>query len=54
MINIAPEKIPADPMPETARPTIRVVELGAAPQSTEPSSKMATATRNTSLTEYRA
>ena len=36
----APEKIPADPTPAIARPTIRATEVGAAPQRAEPSSKI--------------
>ena len=36
-----PEKIPADPRPAMARPTIKATEFGATPQSSEPSSKMA-------------
>jgi hypothetical protein len=34
-----PEKRPAAPIPHIARPMIRAVELGAAPQITLPSSK---------------
>jgi hypothetical protein len=36
---IAPEKIPALPRPAIARPMMREVELGAAPQRREPISK---------------
>lgn len=45
MIKIAPEKIPAAPIPATARPMIRVVELGATPQINEPTSKINRAMR---------
>ena len=45
----APVKTPAEPTPATARPTIRTVELGAAAQMTDPTSKKARATRNTHL-----
>ena len=48
MIN-APEKIPAEPRPAMARPTIRAVELGATPQTREPTSKMPMPTRKTHL-----
>jgi hypothetical protein len=40
MIRIAPLKMPAAPTPAMARPTIKVVELGATPQIKEPTSKM--------------
>ena len=33
---IAPEKTPDDPQPAIARPTMKEVELGAAPQMAEP------------------
>jgi hypothetical protein len=45
MITNAPEKIPAQPSPATARPTIRAVEVGAVPQTKEPISKIAMAIR---------
>jgi hypothetical protein len=38
-----PENRPAAPTPATARPTMSMGELTAAPQITEPSSKMASA-----------
>jgi hypothetical protein len=41
----APEKTPADPMPATARPTMRVTEFCATPQMRLPSSKMQMASR---------
>jgi len=44
-IRMAPEKMPADPRPATARPMMRAVEFGAAPQTAEPISKMAMAAR---------
>jgi hypothetical protein len=47
----APEKIPADPMPAIARPTMSALEVGAAPQTAEPISKMAIAVRYTYLIE---
>lgn len=40
-----PAKIPADPTPAMARPMIKAVEFGAAPQIADPSSKMMMATR---------
>lgn len=41
----APEKIPALPMPAMARPIIKAMELGAAPQMRLPSSNMPIAMR---------
>lgn len=38
MIIMAPVKMPAEPIPAIARPTINAVEVGAAPQITEPTS----------------
>lgn len=46
----APEKMPADPTPATARPMIRVRLLLATPQIKLPSSKMAMAMRYTHFT----
>ena len=46
MIKMAPEKMPAAPMPAIARPTINVTESGAIPQISEPSSKSEIAERN--------
>ncbi len=40
-----PAKIPADPTPAMARPTINAVEFGEVPQMSEPTSKMAMETR---------
>jgi len=45
MMTRAPEKIPADPIPAMARPMMRATEVGAAPQTTEPTSKMNIADR---------
>jgi len=45
----APEKIPADPMPATARPMIRAIEFGARPQIKDPISNTAMALRYTHL-----
>ncbi len=50
MIN-APEKIPAEPRPAIARPRIKAIELGAAPQIRLPSSKIPMAIRYTYLIE---
>jgi len=49
MISSAPFKIPAAPTPDTALPTINIVELVARPQSSEPSSKMPRKTKNVYL-----
>ena len=35
MMTRAPENIPAEPRPATARPMIRATEVGAAPQTTK-------------------
>ena len=43
MMFIPPEKRAAAPAPATARPTISITELVAAPHNTEPSSKMQSA-----------
>jgi hypothetical protein len=51
MMMMAPEIIPAEPNPAMARPTMNTVELGAAPQSAEPTSKMAMAARKTHFGE---
>ncbi len=45
----APEKIPADPIPATARPMMRATEVGATPQMRDPSSKIPMAKRYTHL-----
>lgn len=46
MMTSAPEKIPATPIPATARPTIRTVLDGATAHINDPSSKRKTAHRN--------
>jgi hypothetical protein len=46
IISSAPFKIPAAPTPDTALPTINIVELVARPQSSEPSSKIPRKTKN--------
>lgn len=51
MITTVPPEIPAAPMPATARPKMKAVELGAAPQMAEPTSKRTTAAEKTSLGE---
>lgn len=48
---VAPEKIPADPRPATARPVIKAFEFGAAPHNRDPISKKAMATSITHLGE---
>ena len=40
-MTMAPEKIPEEPEPAIARPTMKAVELGAAPQMIEPITKRA-------------
>lgn len=45
-MSIAPENIPADPRPAIARPAMKTDELGAAPQMTEPTSKIITHVKN--------
>ena len=44
-MTIEPENKPAVPMPATARPTMKAVELGATAHTRLPTSKMNTATR---------
>jgi hypothetical protein len=51
MITRAPEKIPALPTPATARPRMKTVEVGAAPQRTDPTSKNPMAETYTHLME---
>jgi hypothetical protein len=51
MISMDPENIPAPPRPEIARPKIKATEFGAAPQTTDPTSKTAMAIRYTHLIE---
>lgn len=50
-MRMAPEKIPAEPRPAMALPTIRASEVGAMPQMKEPSSKMKRAIRYVHLME---
>ena len=49
MVTRAPLKIPADPAPERARPTIKAIESGATAEIREPTSKMKRAVRKVSL-----
>ena len=49
MMTKPPEKIPAVPAPAMALPTMKTVELGAAPQIAEPISKIAIQDKNTFL-----
>lgn len=51
MMRYAPEKMPAEPRPAMARPMISAVLFGATPHMRDPSSKIATAARNTHLME---
>jgi len=46
MIVMAPLMMPAAPSPATARPTINMAEETAAPQRTEPTSKMKKKNKN--------
>lgn len=46
-----PDMSPEAPMPAMARPTMKAVEDGAAPQITEPTSKRSMAPRKTHLGE---
>jgi hypothetical protein len=43
---VAPEKIPAEPIPAIARPTMKALEVGAPPQRADPTSKTIIAIRN--------
>src|SRR4051812_25324648 len=49
MITRAPENIPADPTPATARPTIRALDVGAEPHTADPTSKIKMAVKKTVL-----
>ena len=51
MTIIPPEKMPAEPRPAIARPMMKVVELGAAPQSADPASKITIESRKTRFVE---
>lgn len=46
-----PATTPADPIPDTARPTTKAVEVGATAESKDPSSKMKRAVIKTALIE---
>jgi len=48
-ITIAPENIPQEPRPAIARPAMKAFELGAEPQITEPTSKIAMQLSQTTL-----
>ena len=52
VIIVPPEKTPADPRPAIARPIMKAVELGAAPHSVEPTSKIRSETKNVYFVEY--
>jgi hypothetical protein len=49
MMTITPEKTPAEPKPAMARPRMKQMEFGAAPQRVEPISKRAMAVRKTTF-----
>jgi len=51
MMTIQPEKRPEEPSPAMARPTIKAFEVGAAPHTAEPTSKMSIEVRKTHLME---
>lgn len=53
-VTSAPLKIPADPAPERARPTMKAIELGATADTREPTSKMKRATRKVTFVERTA
>jgi hypothetical protein len=46
MISMHPEKIPAEAVPATARPTMKMADVGAAPQMADPISKKTTHVKN--------
>lgn len=48
---MAPPNIPADPKPAIARPTMKAVDVGAAPHTTDPSSNRPMAAKKTHLGE---
>lgn len=50
MMTKLPENIPAEPIPATARPAIKVSELGAAPHIAEPISNTVIVPRKTHFT----
>lgn len=49
---MTPKYIPAPPRPQIARPTISAFMVGAAPQTAEPTSKMAVVTIYSHLQLY--
>ena len=51
MMTMAPFIMPAAPKPEMARPTIKAFDVGAAPQMTDPISKMTMMPKKTHLGE---
>lgn len=51
MTIIPPENMPADPKPAMARPIMKAIELGAAPQSADPTSKITIESRKTHFVE---
>lgn len=51
MITTAPVKVPAAPIPVMARPNMKARDDGAAAQTTLPTSKITTSTRNTHFPE---
>lgn len=50
-ITVAPENMPADPIPAIARPTMKALEFGAPPQMADPTSKISIAIRKTVFVE---
>lgn len=53
MMLMAPERIPADPAPATARPPMNIFELVAAAQSVEPRRKMVMKVKKAHFSEKR-
>lgn len=51
IITVAPENMPADPIPAIARPTMKALELGAPPQTADPTSKIRIAIKKMVLVE---
>ena len=51
IITVAPENMPADPIPAIARPNMKALEFGAPPQMADPTSKIRMAIRKTVLVE---
>lgn len=46
-MTLAPERIPEHPIPAMALPTMKTIELGAAPQTADPTSKSRQLARKT-------